>query len=61
MQSETKLDGSLKTLVQTKSRYQQTQRFKSSVCKSWKRGQNIPSEDKKCPLKEIAKAENKDQ
>ncbi len=44
MQSETKLDSSLKTMVQTKSSHQQTRRFKSCVIKSWSRGKNIPSE-----------------
>ncbi len=56
MQSETKLDGSLKTLVQTKSRHQKNEDLKLVFAKSLRRGQNIPSH-----YKEIAKAQNKDQ
>ncbi len=43
MQSETRLDKSLKTMEQTISRHQQTWRFKPHSCKSWERGWNIPS------------------
>ncbi len=35
MQSETKLDGSLKTLAQSRNRHQQAWRSKLCVCKSW--------------------------
>ncbi len=38
-----KTGNSLKTMVQTISKHQQAQRFKSHVCKSWKRGWNTPS------------------
>ncbi len=38
-----KTGNSLKTIVQTISKYQQVWRFKSHVCISWKRGWNIPS------------------
>ncbi len=43
MQSETKQDGCLKALVQTRSRHHQTWRFESCVCKSRNGGWNIPS------------------
>ncbi len=56
MQSETKLDDGLKTLVQSRNRHQQTQGFKLCICKHGE-------EDEIYPLTaiEIAEAQRKDQ
>ncbi len=52
-QSETKLDDSLKTLVQSRNRHWQTWRFKLCICKSQRRGWLTTIE--------IAEAQHKDQ
>jgi hypothetical protein len=56
-----KLDGSLKYNGQTKSRHQRHEDFNLVFTNHGKRGWNIPSEDKKCPLKRDSKSTNNDQ